>query len=110
VEDGSREQLAQQVAEAIEDLNPNWAQEARCYVEGLSVFEFFPSAADRTRQMRAQQFCSQCSVRIECLADAIVLRERVGIRGGMGPKSRFKLARSPSIRAVLNKVAKKQKA
>ncbi|MHB1783124.1 MAG: WhiB family transcriptional regulator [Acidimicrobiales bacterium] len=62
-----------------------WQQEAPCAQLPFEEFRrlFFPVRGSRAAASRAKAICAPCTVRLECLGQAIALREGPGIRGGM---------------------------
>jgi len=65
---------------------PAWWASARC--RGLGVALFFgvegteTVTARRRREQEAKAVCASCSVKIECLADALKFNDE-GVRGGL---------------------------
>lgn len=59
---------------------------------------FFPERS-QTDIARAKAVCQTCSVRTECLDEAIENRERFGVWGGMDTQERQKEARRRRIAA-----------
>lgn len=41
----------------------------------------------------AKKICDRCDVKADCLADALAMNERFGVRGGLTPAERRKLKR-----------------
>jgi WhiB family redox-sensing transcriptional regulator len=50
---------------------------------------FFPERGGSTYQ--AKKICNLCPERVDCLEDALVTRERFGIRGGLSERERHKI-------------------
>jgi WhiB family redox-sensing transcriptional regulator len=67
--------------------NENWAAVAAC--QGKSDALFVKGA----EQNRAKQVCGGCSVRAECLAEALDNRIEWGVWGGMTERERRALLR-----------------
>lgn len=61
-----------------------WRNQAAC--KGARQGVFFPERGESTRE--AQQCCTECEVRIECLTHAISVNERFGIWGGLPERAR----------------------
>jgi WhiB family redox-sensing transcriptional regulator len=70
-------------------MNPDWQDRARCVEVGGDFF--FPEPGGST--LPAKSICAQCEVRAECLVDALVRDEGDGVRGGLSPRERAKLAK-----------------
>lgn len=69
------------------DFPPVWADLMWGLDDGESS-----TASDRKVLVSAGiRICEKCPVRVECLADAIVRREQVGIRGGLPLRARRRL-------------------
>ncbi|WP_287542935.1 WhiB family transcriptional regulator [Bifidobacterium sp.] len=69
------------------DFPPVWADLMWGLDDGESS-----TASDRKVMVSAGiRICEKCPVRVECLADAIVRREQVGIRGGLPLRARRRL-------------------
>lgn len=64
----------------------NWREDANC--RGMDVNLFFPARGAGQQVARAKAVCAACSVRVQCLDDAIADHERVGIWGGLTEKQR----------------------
>jgi WhiB family redox-sensing transcriptional regulator len=83
--------------------NENWAAVAAC--QGKSDALFVKGA----EQNRAKQVCGGCSVRAECLAEALDNRIEWGVWGGMTERERRALLRRrPNVatwRAILQPAA-----
>lgn len=81
-----------------------WIESAACADKDPDLF--FPSTGKSERP--AKRICATCPVRVECLEAAmveeagIILSYRFGVRGGYGPRDRFKLEvrRTKIARAV----------
>lgn len=77
----------------IDNAGPDWHRRAVCHPDnGYSPDIWFPLVEGgngnpaRHRSVlvrRAQEFCFQCPVRAQCLADAIETKQTSGIWGGM---------------------------
>jgi len=64
-------------------LTNGWEDEASC--KGQTSL-FFPDEEDpeyRKKIFSAKSICENCTVKIDCLTNAIVNNERVGVWGGM---------------------------
>ena len=70
-----------------------WQQEASCAELPFEEFRrlFFPVRGSRSAAAQAKAICAGCGVRLECLGQAIALREGLGIRGGMALAERRRL-------------------
>ena len=83
----------------------NWPMLAKC--RGMQD-DLFPDGAD---QKRARLICSSCSVRTECLAEALDNRIEWGVWGGLTERERRRLLRQntniTSWRRLLMGAAKK---
>lgn len=66
-----------------------WWHDALCLEVGSDLF--FVDTGESTRP--AKQVCSLCSVRAECLQDALDHDDRFGIRGGLSERQRRRLKR-----------------
>jgi WhiB family redox-sensing transcriptional regulator len=53
---------------------------------------FFPEKGGSV--VAAKKVCSRCPERIDCLEDALVTRERFGIRGGLSERERRKIIKA----------------
>jgi WhiB family redox-sensing transcriptional regulator len=67
----------------------DWVLSAAC--AGTDPELFFPGRGQPNRD--AKQVCASCSVRAECLEDALERRDFVGVRGGLSPRERYAVAR-----------------
>jgi len=72
------------VVDAVGDCEPNWRLTANCL--GLPWRTFFPQRGESTKP--AKIVCAECSVKAECLEDAIYRREPAGVRGGLSTRDR----------------------
>jgi WhiB family redox-sensing transcriptional regulator len=73
-----------------------WRLRALCRAEG-QVDWFDVDTASDPRAARAQRVCRDCPVRLACLTDALRVETpstRFGIRGGLTPADRNRLARN----------------
>jgi len=70
-----------------------WQQQAPCAELPFKEFRrlFFPVRGSRSAASQAKAICAPCTVRLECLGQAIALREGPGIRGGMALAERRRL-------------------
>ena len=72
-----------------------WQYRAAC--RGPQIHVFFPPPhferkdAKRARERRAKSICNSCSVRTDCLAYALKIREQHGIWGGLNEMERKSL-------------------
>ena len=72
-----------------------WQQFAAC--RGPNQVIFFPPprlerrSEKRLREARAKEICQSCSVRKDCLAYALTIREQHGIWGGLTESERREL-------------------
>ncbi|MGW6144417.1 WhiB family transcriptional regulator [Streptomyces sp. NPDC055140] len=72
----------------------HWSEDAACRSSDEPDMLF----ADSAGQNRAKSVCSGCSVRIECLADALDNRVEWGVWGGMTERERRALLkRRPNV-------------
>lgn len=71
----------------------DWVLNAQCGDSDPEVF--FPGAGQSNEE--AKQVCASCSVRVECLEDALKRREFRGVRGGLSGRERIALARQRRI-------------
>lgn len=70
---------------------PDWPAQAACV--GVDPDLFFPdpdTPMDRVEE--AKRICGACPVKHDCLTDAIRLRDWEGIRGGLTPNERHRIA------------------
>ena len=74
----------------------DWTARAAC--KGTDPDELFVQGA---AQNRAKLICRGCTVRTECLADALDNRIEFGVWGGMTQRERPRAAPPPSGRAFL---------
>ena len=68
-----------------------WSSQAAC--RGSHVHSFMSPATEsvdvrRQREAEAKRICEQCRVQPECLADALRVREPLGIWGGLTESER----------------------
>lgn len=68
-----------------------WRQRARCV--GYNTELFFPPAGRGADADTARAICSSCSVRRDCLTDALDKVDIYGIRGGLTGEEREDLLR-----------------
>ena len=68
-------------------LSLEWFEDANCSDPKI----FYPDEYTEEAVSVAQEFCQNCSVAYECLALAIINREKQGIWGGVGPNDRKKI-------------------
>ncbi|MFV2196000.1 WhiB family transcriptional regulator [Nocardiopsis sp. LOL_012] len=66
----------------------HWSEWAACQGSDLNVF----FSNGRHIQDRARAVCGRCPVRAACLADAIEQGDQFGIRGGLNPQERRRVA------------------
>ena len=66
---------------------PDWMRQAHCL--GVDTNLFFPERGEPTAY--ALSICSECDVRLQCLAFAISGAEREGIFGGTSARARRRL-------------------
>lgn len=85
----------------------DWRALANCY--GVDAAVFF---GDDTEEHRlnprpavAKKICGRCDVAIECLDEALKMREPWGIWGGLTPKERARLAPVPWLGRHLESTA-----
>lgn len=72
----------------------DWAAQAKCRGMGDALFSEGPE------QRRLSQFCGDCPVRLECLAEALDNRIEWGIWGGTTERERRAILRqSPGVRS-----------
>lgn len=74
-------------------LPGSWQREASCAELPFEEFRrlFFPVRGSRSAAAQAKAICAGCGVRLQCLGQAIALREGLGIRGGMALAERRRL-------------------
>ena len=64
-----------------------WRSRAAC--RGLDVNFFYPEKFTGQPQTKlARDLCFTCTVRTECLDDALATHDKWGVRGGMSPNER----------------------
>jgi WhiB family redox-sensing transcriptional regulator len=86
--------------------NQDWAAQAAC--RGQQPDQLFVRGAE---QNKAKQVCGACSVRTECLAEALDNQIEWGVWGGMTERERRALLRrrpNASWRAVLEHAREQQ--
>ena len=71
-------------------IQQTWAVSAKCIGMGDALF---PEGTD---VKRVRQFCSNCPVQIDCLAEALDNRIEWGVWGGMTERERRQLLRQRS--------------
>lgn len=94
------------MANNVRDLHPlnhvretvNWRSVAAC--RGMQVALFYPESSDDAGYEAARQICESCSVRTDCLAEAVGNREVDGMWGGATPKERRRLRRRLSRKSA----------
>lgn len=74
---------------------PAWWRRANC--AGVDPELFFPDRGASTREAKA--VCAACSVRDECLEDALTNSEKYGIWGGKSERERRRLRRTRATTA-----------
>lgn len=80
-------------------MSPDWLEQAAC--RGVDVNVFYPSDADKNPSCykEARRLCAGCPVIAPCLADALATEParswRFGMRGGLTPKERNRIAHAP---------------
>jgi WhiB family redox-sensing transcriptional regulator len=72
-----------------------WRESAACL--GCAPSLFFPR--DECEDAVPKAVCARCSVRVDCLVDAILTREHEGVRGGLNERERRSLSRKAKRRA-----------
>ena len=72
-----------------------WRDSAACL--GCSPALFFP--LDEAEDAVPKAVCGPCTVRVDCLVDAILARETEGVRGGLNERERRSLGRKAKRRA-----------
>jgi WhiB family redox-sensing transcriptional regulator len=85
-------------AEALPSVSPGgttWRQSAACL--GCAPSLFFPR--DEMEDAVPKAVCARCSVRVDCLVDAVLTREHEGVRGGLNERERRSLSRKAKRRA-----------
>lgn len=70
-------------------MNPIWMQQGNCHSESPEVF--FPS--DGIGVIRAQQICTGCPVKAECLDHALNMHIDHGVWGGTSERQRQRMRR-----------------
>ena len=74
-------------------MDTNWTASAACRI--VAAEELFSRGA---RQQQAKQICGGCSVRVECLAEALDNGIEWGVWGGMTERERRQLlAQRPDV-------------
>ena len=77
-----------ELSRLVGDATAPWRESASCAsVDGEL---FFPAKGESSDIAKA--ICWGCPVRQECLVDALEHQEQHGVRGGMSPRERRKLA------------------
>jgi len=66
-----------------------WQQRAAC--KGVDTEVFFPAKGGRLKTHSARRYCDVCTVREQCLEEALANPALRGIWGGTSPKERRKL-------------------
>ena len=82
------------VADLLAPERPHWHSGAAC--RGLPTSLFYPALGEIVGGRDARAVCGGCRVRLECLADALETEsvvETYGIRAGLAPRERRRLAR-----------------
>lgn len=72
---------------------PHWAESALCAQVDPELFFPLPGNAGEV----AKQVCALCTVRAECLADALTAQYAEGVRGGLSERQRARLKRKKPI-------------
>ncbi len=83
-----------------------WRNQAACI--GHEPADFYPVSAnptadgnpERAAALRALAACARCTVRAECLADAVARNDKYGIQGGMTEGERETYRRNMLRRAA----------
>lgn len=75
--------------DAVGHPGEGWRSRAAC--AGVDPDIFFPRQGEPTSE--AQAVCCQCPVRVECLAWALVTREKQGVWGGVAERTRRAIRR-----------------
>jgi WhiB family redox-sensing transcriptional regulator len=84
------------VRKSAQSHSANWREHAAC--QGANGAAFYPPvrsekrAAKAEREQRAKEVCASCSVRSECLEQALSTGERHGIWGGLTDAERLNRA------------------
>lgn len=97
---GSLVGRARQIIPALGPNREPWQQQAAC--RGIGTDAFFPERnkeSGRIRQgqyLEAKRICDQCPVRAECLDFALRENLRGGMYGGLTPRQRRELFRTPA--------------
>jgi WhiB family redox-sensing transcriptional regulator len=88
-----------------------WRERAAC--RGFPPGMFFPN--DESPDAEPKAVCASCSVRVDCLFDALLAREVEGVRGGLNERERkslvrrvrrnVRLGRSPGLMAAVSVLA-----
>jgi WhiB family redox-sensing transcriptional regulator len=68
-----------------------WRASAACV--GLDTEIFYPEPSTPENKADPKAVCARCVVRLECLLDALVTNEGLGIRGGLTARERRTMAR-----------------
>jgi WhiB family redox-sensing transcriptional regulator len=83
-----RDHVHRRFAASMADAAPAWHERAACAGVGLEVF--FPTLGQSGAA--AKRICAGCSVRTECLAEALADPELDhGVRGGLSARERTRL-------------------
>jgi WhiB family redox-sensing transcriptional regulator len=72
-----------------------WRESAACL--GCAPSLFFPR--DETEDAVPKAVCARCTVRVDCLVDAVLAREHEGVRGGLNERERRSISRKAKRRA-----------
>jgi WhiB family transcriptional regulator, redox-sensing transcriptional regulator len=72
-----------------------WRESAACL--GCAPSLFFPR--DETEDAVPKAVCARCTVRVDCLVDAVLTREHEGVRGGLNERERRSISRKAKRRA-----------
>ena len=94
------------VAVQVEQPSSSWRRWAAC--KGRPVSWWFPARGDTMLARAAVKVCEGCGVREQCLAEAMAeesgasATDVTGIRGGLLPAQRLKLARPQAATVARN--------
>ncbi len=73
----------------VERSSTSWQQAARC--RGIDPDVFHPQSDEEAEEAKA--ICASCPVREPCLEYALVVREKLGVWGGLTERERRRVLR-----------------
>jgi WhiB family redox-sensing transcriptional regulator len=77
------------VLSMVERSSTSWQQAARC--RGIDPDVFHPQSDEEADEAKA--ICASCPVREPCLEYALVVREKLGVWGGLTERERRRVLR-----------------